>query len=78
MNTLRNGAPHQRRQAQRPAALVALVIASLLTACAEEPLPQRRINRSDCLRTIDMGHLPEALRRCDAVVAAFPLSLIHI
>ena len=72
MNTLRNGAPHQRRQAQRPAALVALVIASLLTACAEEPLPQRRINRSDCLRTIDMGHLPEALRRCDAVVAAFP------
>jgi len=51
---------------------VALVIASLLTACTEEPLPQRRINRSDCLRTIDMGHLPEALRRCDAVVAAFP------
>jgi len=72
LNTLRNGAPHQRRQAQRPAALVALVIASLLTACTEEPLPQRRINRSDCLRTIDMGHLPEALRRCDAVVAAFP------
>ena len=72
MNTLRNGATQLRRQAHRPGALVALVIASLLTACAEEPLPQRRINRSDCLRTIDMGHLPEALRRCDAVVAAFP------
>ncbi len=44
----------------------------MLTACAEEPLPQRRINRSDCLRTIEMAHLSEALRRCDAVVAAFP------
>jgi len=71
LNRRRNG-PAQRRQSQRFAALVALVIASLLTACAEEPLPQRRINRSDCLRTIDMQHLTEALRRCDAVVAAFP------
>jgi hypothetical protein len=64
--------PPQRRQSQHFAALVALVIACLLTACAEEPLPQRRINRSDCLLTIDLDHLPEALRRCDAVVAAFP------
>jgi hypothetical protein len=71
LNRRRNGPP-QRHQAQHFPALVALVIASLLTACAEEPLPQRRINRSDCLRTIDMDHLPEALRRCDAVVAAFP------
>jgi hypothetical protein len=71
LNNRANGAP-QRRQAQRFPALVVLVIASLLTACAEEPLPQRRINRSDCLGTIDMDHLPEALRRCDAVVAAFP------
>lgn len=71
MNNRANGAA-QRRQAQRFPALVVLVIASLLTACAEEPLPQRRINRSDCLGTIDMDHLPEALRRCDAVVAAFP------
>ena len=71
MNRRRNGPP-QRHQAQRFPALVALVIAFLLTACAEEPLPQRRINRSDCLRTIDMDNLPEALRRCDAVVAAFP------
>jgi hypothetical protein len=71
LNNRPNAAP-QRHQAQRCAALVALVIAALLTACAEEPLPQRRINRSDCLRTIDLDHLPEALRRCDAVVAAFP------
>lgn len=71
MNRRRNRST-QRRQTQRFAALVALVIATLLTACAEEPLPQRRINRSDCLHTIDMDHLPEALRRCDAVVAAFP------
>jgi len=66
-----NGAP-QRRQTQRLPALIAIVIACLLTACAEEPLPQRRMNRSDCLRSIDVDHLPEALRRCDAVVAAFP------
>lgn len=71
MITLLNGVL-QRRQVQRSPVLVALFLASLLTACAEEPLPQRRINRSDCLRTIDMGHLPEALRRCDAVVATFP------
>ncbi len=71
MITLAKGAL-QRRQVQRSPVLVALFLASLLTACAEEPLPQRRINRSDCLRTIDMGHLPEALRRCDAVVATFP------
>ena len=71
MITLAKGAL-QRRQVQRSPVLVALFLASLLTACAEEPLPQRRINRSDCLRTIDMGHLPEALRRCDSVVATFP------
>ncbi len=71
MITLAKGAL-QRRQVQRSPVLVALFLASLLTACAEEPLPQRRINRSDCLSKIDMDHLPEALRRCDAVVAAFP------
>ena len=71
MITLAKGAL-QRRQVQRSPVLVALFLASLLTACAEEPLPQRRVTRSDCLRTIDMGHLPEALRRCDAVVATFP------
>ena len=62
----------RRRQVQRLPLLVVLALTALLTACAEESLPQRRINRSDCLRSIDMAHLPEAIQRCDAVVAAFP------
>ncbi len=62
----------QYGQVQRLPVLVALALTALLTACAEESLPQRRIDRADCLRTIDMDHLPEAIKRCDAVVAAFP------
>jgi uncharacterized protein YceH (UPF0502 family) len=51
-------------------ALIALL--TLLSGCAEEPLPQRRLTRDDCLREVRLDHLEEALRRCDQVVAAFP------
>jgi hypothetical protein len=44
----------------------------LLTACAEEPLPQRRLSADDCLSEVKMERLKEALERCDKVVAAYP------
>lgn len=43
-----------------------------LVGCAEEPLPQQKISREDCLRGLDMKELKAAIARCDAVVAAFP------
>jgi hypothetical protein len=44
----------------------------MLTACAEEPLPQRRISRDDCLSEVKLDQLREAIARCDKVVAAYP------
>jgi hypothetical protein len=49
-----------------------MLVAALLTACAEEPLPQRRISRDDCLSEVKLDQLREAIARCDKVVAAFP------
>ena len=51
---------------------LALAVTGLLTACAEEPLPQRRISADDCLSEVRMERLKEALERCDKVVAAYP------
>lgn len=51
---------------------LALAVTGLLTACAEEPLPQRRISADDCLNEVRMERLKEALERCDKVVAAYP------
>lgn len=51
---------------------LALAVTSLLTACAEEPLPRRRISADDCLSEVGMERLKEALERCDKVVAAYP------
>lgn len=45
---------------------------SLLAACAEEPLPERKLTRDDCLREVKLDQLKEAIDRCDRVVAAFP------
>lgn len=55
--------------AARPLELLLIV---LLGGCAEEPLPQRPITREDCLQAVKLEELPDALRRCDRVVAAFP------
>jgi hypothetical protein len=49
-----------------------MAVAALLTACAEEPLPQRRISADDCLSEVRMDRLKEALESCDKVVAAHP------
>lgn len=51
---------------------LALAVTGLLTACAEEPLPQPRISADDCLNEVRMERLKEALERCDKVVAAYP------
>ena len=74
------------RAAQRQAALprrppgsqrsgwlaMALLLASLVTGCSEEPLPQRSISHDDCLSDLRMDQLKQALERCDKVVAAYP------
>ncbi|MFM7360734.1 MAG: hypothetical protein ACKO25_02705 [Cyanobium sp.] len=60
---------HGRQRASVPLALLALLC---LSACAEEPLPQRKLSRDDCLLELRLDALKEALRRCDRVVAAFP------
>jgi hypothetical protein len=52
------------------AALAGLVL--LAGGCAEEPLPQRQLRSDDCLQTVQLDQLTEQIRRCDAVVAAFP------
>lgn len=49
-----------------------LALVALLAACAEEPLPQRRISHDDCLAEVKLDQLREAIARCDKVVAAFP------
>jgi len=49
-----------------------LVPLLLLAACAEEPLPKRELTASDCLLEVDLDRLPEAIKRCNRVVTAFP------
>jgi len=49
-----------------------VLLAGLLTACAEEPLPRQQLSRDDCLIAVKLDQLNEALARCDRVVAAFP------
>jgi hypothetical protein len=51
---------------------LALLLASLVTGCSEEPLPQRSISHDDCLSDLRMDKLKQALERCDKVVAAYP------
>ena len=47
-------------------------MAVLLVACAEEPLPERKISHGDCLREVELEKLEEAIERCGKVVEAFP------
>jgi hypothetical protein len=49
-----------------------ILLAALASGCAEEPLPQRRASPTDCLNEVRLDRIAEALKRCDAVVAAFP------
>ena len=52
--------------------IVVVLACGGLVGCAEEPLPQPKISREDCLRGLEMKDLKTAIARCDAVVAAFP------
>ena len=63
-----------RRDGCRAGGSLAALAGLLLLAggCAEEPLPQRQVRSDDCLQTVQLDQLTEQIRRCDAVVAAFP------
>ncbi|MEX0588077.1 MAG: hypothetical protein WD136_02375 [Cyanobium sp.] len=50
----------------------------LLSGCAEEPLPQRQLRSDDCLQSVQLDQLAEQIKRCDAVVAAFPANPIPL
>lgn len=52
--------------------LAPLLGLTLLAGCAEEPLPERRISRDDCLQRVTLERIKEAIAACDKVVAAFP------
>jgi hypothetical protein len=54
------------------AAWTAALITLLLVSCAEEPLPQRGLSLDDCLASVQLDRLDEAIKRCNRVVAAFP------
>jgi len=64
--------PNKQRRRLALSLLVAGLLPGLLTACAEEPLPERQISPADCLSDVRMDRLKESLERCDKVVAAFP------
>lgn len=45
---------------------------TLVSGCAEAPLPQSQLRSDDCLRGLQIDQLQAQIRRCDTVVAAFP------
>lgn len=53
-------------------ALAPVLLGLGLSACSEADLPQRSLQRDDCLRNMRLEHLQQAIRRCDQVVARFP------
>lgn len=54
-------------------ALGAGALSLLLGSCAGAPEPgQQKAQLDDCLRNVDLTQLEAQIRRCDAVVEAFP------
>ena len=53
-------------------AIAASSIALLLSSCSEAELPQRSVQRNDCLRDVNLEQLQQALSRCNQVVARYP------
>lgn len=57
-----------------PAVLLVLLSGLILAGCREPPTSQvDPVENDDCLEEIRLDELAEAIRRCDAVVAAHPL-----
>ncbi len=51
----------------------AALLLTLVGACSAPPIPQgERLRGDDCLRDVQIDDLQDSLRRCDAVVEAFP------
>ena len=46
--------------------------ALLLGGCSDAELPERTVRRDDCLRDVHLDQLPQAMSRCNAVVARYP------
>jgi hypothetical protein len=68
--TLKPGRPPAARAAQAPAFLLALLVG--LSGCAEAPLPESGPRSDECLRGLQLENLQDQIKRCNAVVAAFP------
>jgi len=47
-------------------------VALLLGSCSDAELPERTIRRDDCLRDVHLDQLPQAMTRCNQVVAMYP------
>ena len=52
--------------------LLATGTALLLSSCGDGALPERSLRRDDCLRDVNLEALPQAIRRCNQVVARYP------
>ena len=52
--------------------LVGVATSALLAGCSEADLPERSLQRDDCLRDVRLEQLQQALTRCNAVVAQYP------
>ena len=52
--------------------LLSLGAALLLGSCSEAELPERSLQRDDCLREVNLKQLQPAIQRCNQVVARYP------
>ena len=64
--------PGRQRRPWAPLIPLLLLASGVLAGCVEEPLPQQKLSRGDCLQGLQMKELKAAIARCDAVVKAFP------
>jgi hypothetical protein len=70
---LATSSSNDRRLTRRGGTILVLLISTLLfQACGESDLPQRSLQADDCLRDVNVQQLPQAIKRCDQVVARFP------